>query len=146
LRELVAQERAQNVAPDAMRRLAALLPADSRIADQTAARLRLSTAQRKRLVAAAGRTGDLGTARALAYRLGRDEAVDRLLIMGSDISPLDDWEIPTFPLKGGEIVARGVSAGPEVARVLQAVETRWVGAGFPNKAEVVKMLDEELAQ
>src|SRR5690606_38308115 len=60
LEALIAQERAQGVAPDPLRRLAALLPADPRTADQVAARLRLSATQRKRLVTAAGRKAETG--------------------------------------------------------------------------------------
>jgi len=142
LTNLTVEESRQGVAPDPLRRLAALLPADPKTTDQVAARLRLSAAQRKRLVTAADRT--LDDARALAYRLGRDEAIDRLLLTGADVSPLTGWDIPELPLKGGEIVARGVSAGPEVARVLQAVEARWVDEGFPDRARVEELLVEEL--
>ena len=39
-------------------------------------------------------------------------------------------------LKGGEIVARGVQAGPTVARTMRAVEARWVEEGFPDRARV----------
>ena len=145
LEALVAQEAAQGVAPDPLRRLAALLPADARTADQVAARLRLSAAQRKRLVTAVSREGPPGDARALAYRLGREEAVDRLLLGGAALAPLAGWEIPELPLKGGEIVARGVSAGPEVARILQQIEDRWVTEGFPPRERVTAMLDERLA-
>ena len=83
-------------------------------------------------------------ARALAYRLGMDQALDRLLLTGTDIAPLIGWTIPTFPLKGGEIVARGIKAGPEVARILQAVEDRWVEEGFPGEEGVGQILEEEL--
>lgn len=145
LAALTGAERAAGVAPDPLRRLAALLPADPAIADQVGARLRLSTAQRKRLVTAAGRATEPGDARALAYRLGRDEALDRLLLAGRDVAPLEHWEIPRLPLKGGDIVARGVSAGPEVARVLRAVEAQWVAEGFPSEARVRELLDRALA-
>ena len=53
--------------------------------------------------------------------------------------------MPAFPLKGGQIVARGVHAGPQVARILQAVETRWIAEGFPDEARVHALLDAELA-
>ena len=142
LKALVAEEARQNVAPDALRRMAALLPADPKQADGAAARLRLSTAQRKRLGTAAGRQS--GEARALAYRLGRESALDLLLLAGNDIAPLAGWEIPTFPLKGGEIVARGVGAGPQVAKVLQAVERRWISEQFPPRERVEELLTEEL--
>ena len=74
-----------------------------------------------------------GHTRALAYRLGLEQALDRLLLTGADTAPLKDWAIPTFPLKGGQIVARGVAAGPEVARILREVEDRWVAEGFPTR-------------
>jgi poly(A) polymerase len=140
---LAREELKQGVAPDPVRRLAALLPPEPRTAEQVGARLRLSNAQRKRLATAAGRDG--GDARALAYRLGREEALDQLLLTGRDISPLMNWDIPIFPLKGGDIVARGIGAGPEVARILQAVEARWITEGFPGEARVAELLDEALA-
>lgn len=142
---LVAEEQRQEVPPDPLRRLASLLPADVPLAEQVASRFRLSGAQKKRLALAAGREVPGGNARALAYRLGIDAAMDRLLLAGADTAPLKDWTIPMFPLKGGEIVARGVKAGPEVARILQAVEARWVAEGFPGEERVSTLLDEELA-
>jgi poly(A) polymerase len=144
LAALVGEEARQRVGPDPLRRLAALLPPDPKVAEQVAARLRLSTEQKKRLVAAADRPGEPGDARSLAYRLGRDEALDRLLLAGTDTSPLSGWTVPTFPLKGGQIVARGVSAGPQVARVLRAVEDRWVAESFPDRQRVEALLEEEL--
>jgi poly(A) polymerase len=118
---LVAQEQAQGVAPDPLRRLAALLPADPPLAEQVASRFRLSAAQKKRLATAAGRAEEPGAARALAYRLGRNEAMD------------------------GEVVRRGVEAGPEVARTLRRLEDRWIAEGFPSRDRVLAMLDEAIS-
>ncbi|MCB2060196.1 MAG: CCA tRNA nucleotidyltransferase [Novosphingobium sp.] len=146
LTALVAQEQRQAVGPDAIRRLAAMLPADPALAEQVASRFRLSGVQKKRLTVAAGRNGERGDPRALAYFLGIDQAIDRLLLQNADIAALIDWEIPEFPLKGGEIVARGISAGPEVARILQSVESRWVAEGFPDRDRVAQLLSEELAR
>ena len=145
LPRLVAAEADAGAAPDPLRRLAALLPADPAVAEQVGARLRLSTAQRKRLVSAAARTDGPGDARSLAYRLGREEAIDRLLLTGGSIAPLAGWDIPRLPLKGGDVVARGVGAGPEVARILRAIEARWVAEGFPDAARVQELLAEALA-
>lgn len=142
LAALVAQEQAQALAPDPLRRLAALLPADQALAEHVASRFRLSAAQKKRLATAAARTDQIGDARALAYRLGRSEALDRLLLAGASVSPLADWTIPQFPLKGGEIVARGIKAGPEVARTLRSLEDRWIAEGFPPRERVLEMLVE----
>jgi poly(A) polymerase len=142
---LVAQEQAQGIAPDPLRRLAALLPPDPALAEQVASRFRLSSAQKKRLATAAARSDEQEAPRALAYRLGRSEALDRLLLAGAPVEALEDWDIPQFPLKGGEIVARGVSAGPEVARTLRSIEERWISEGFPPRERVLDMLDEAIA-
>ena len=146
LEALIQHEQAASAQPDALRRLAALLPASAGMAEQVASRFRLSGAQKKRLALAAAREDDAETdARALAYRLGRDAALDRLLLAGASTAPLLNWEIPTLPIKGGDIVARGVKAGPEVARVLRAVEARWIAEGFPDESRVSELLDLELA-
>lgn len=140
-------ETREGVAPDPLRRLAALLPADPPLVDQVGARLRLSTAQRKRLAAAAARSpADTDrTPRALAYHLGRDEALDRLLLAGRSTADLAGWDIPRLPVKGGDVVARGIGAGPDVARTLRAVETQWVAEGFPDAGRVMAILDAVLA-
>ena len=145
LAALVDQEAHQNVAPDALRRLAALLPADVQLAEAVASRFRLSGAQKKRLALAAARDGAAAEARALAYRLGIDAALDRLLIAGADTASLNGWDIPQFPLKGGEIVARGIKAGPEVARVLRQVEAGWIAAGFADSV-IPALLEAELRE
>jgi poly(A) polymerase len=144
---LIAAERRAAVAPDALRRLAALLPADPPVAEAVAARLRLSAAQKKHLsVVAARRADDAADPRALAYRLGLTEARDRLVLAGADCAELHHWIPPSFPLKGGAIVARGVHAGPDVARILRAVETRWIAEGFPDAARIAALLDAELSR
>lgn len=144
LERLVEQERRQSVGPDAIRRLAALLPADRTLAGLVAARFRLSGAQKKRLMTAADREETEREARPLAYRLGREAAYDRLLIGGGDIAPLAGWEAPTLPLRGGEIVARGIASGPDVARILRGVEERWIAEGFPDRARVEQLLAEAI--
>jgi poly(A) polymerase len=147
LAELVAEEQRQSIAPDPIRRLAALLPADKARAVQVAARFRLSGVQKKRLACAAER--DLGQSerpRALAYRLGMDQALDRLLLMGTDIAPLISWAVPRFPLKGGAIVARGIKAGPQVAQILRTIEEHWLAEDFPGDARIEELLREELAR
>lgn len=145
LAQLVAREKAHDMPVDAIRRLAALLPALPEIAGDVAARLRLSRAQRAKLVCLAERTPQDGdNPRALAYAEGIEAARGRLLLQGYDIASLDGWQAPQLPLKGGEIVARGVSAGPEVARILRRVEARWIDEGFPDRDRVLTLLNKEL--
>lgn len=145
LRRLVANESAAGIAPDPFRRLAALLPALPSVAEAVASRLRLSKAQRERIARAAARNADDARhPRTLAYREGIESALDRLLLAGADVASLLGWDVPRLPLKGGEIVARGVAAGPEVARALRRVESRWIDEGFPGRDRVNRILDEVL--
>lgn len=145
LARLIATEAAQDFAPDPVRRLAALLPPSPEVAETVAARLRLSKVQRSRLVSAAERSAsDADKPQALAYRLTPPPAIDRLLLLGADARPLADWKVPVFPLKGGAIVARGITAGPDVAKLLQTIEARWVAEGFPSADRVNQLLAEAL--
>jgi len=121
--------------PDALRRLCALIAPDPVLAEDIANRLKLSNAQRKRMIAVAARAAeDASAPRALAYWQGVEVAIDRLLLGNGDPRPLMDWAPPRFPINGGAIVARGVQAGPEVARILQSAERQWVAEGFPEAA------------
>ena len=142
---VVRWERQNALRPDPIRRLAGLLPPDPDVASKVAGRLRLSNAQKKRLRLAAERQpGDADDPRGLAFRYGLEAANDRLAIIGAGNAVLRDWEPPRFPLKGGEIVRRGVEAGPEVARLMQMVERRWIEEGFPDRERVSEILAEEL--
>lgn len=143
LAPLLANEGRFAVPPAALRRLAALLPADPLVVDKVAARLKLSTAQRKHLAILATRA--TGEPRALAYRHSIEAARDLALLTGVDPGPLANWTVPQLPLKGGEIVARGIGAGPEVNRILRAVEARWVAEHFPDRTRVEQLLAEALA-
>ncbi len=147
LAALIAAEQTFGIAPDTMRRLAALLPALPQIAAAVTTRLRLSRSQRERLASAAQRgVSDAHNPRALAYLEGTDCAIDRLLLTGADPTSVVGWDAPNLPLKGGEIVKRGVQAGPSVARILQSVERRWMAENFPDAPRVSAILDEEMAK
>lgn len=131
--------------PDPVRRLASLLPHDPDAAGAVAKRLRLSKLVTKRLILAAGRNdGDGRNPRALAYRIGLEAARDRLMLANlKDALPLlQDWHVPVFPLSGGAIVARGVKVGPDVARLLQQVEARWIAEDFPDRSRAEAIADE----
>lgn len=147
LAQLILAENTQGFGPDPVRRLAALLPPLGPVAEAVAARLRLSRAQRARLVSAAERQpDDSRNVLSAGYWLGAQSAVDRILLAGGDASKLKDWERPRFPMKGGAIVARGVAAGPQIARIMQEIEARWVAEGFPDEGRVQQMLESMLEQ
>jgi poly(A) polymerase len=118
-----------------LRRLAALLPADPEVAASVAARLRLSNRAAKRLTAAAARSpDDAPAAPVLAYRIGAEEATDRILLGEGEAeaaATLAGWHRPRLRIGGGDIIAMGLAAGPAVARTLQAIEREWAEAGFP---------------
>ena len=143
LAALAPREAAAGVPPDAIRRLAALLPPGA--ANDVGARLKLSNAQRKRLSAATAGVGDEGV-RALAYRAGTEGAVDRLLLAGADPAEVVGWTPPRLPLTGGALVTRGLGKGPAVAAALKAVEDRWVAEGFPDGPRVEAIADAVAAQ
>src|SRR5256885_1586711 len=78
---LILAERRARIGADSLRRFAALLPRDPTLAEDIAARLRLSNKARKRLACAA-RNDLLPTPPALASRFGPQCAIDRLLLAG----------------------------------------------------------------
>jgi poly(A) polymerase len=94
-------------------------------------------------VAASAGAGSEGPA-GLAYRVGVDSAVDRLLLAGGDPTGVIGLAPRRLPLSGSAIIARGVAPGPQVARMLQEVERRWIAAGFPPSADAIA--DDVVAQ
>jgi poly(A) polymerase len=143
LAALVEAEKAAGIPPAAIRRLAALLPADPEIATDVAMRLRLSNRLAKRLSSAADT--DIGVPRneALAYRIGIAEAIDRILLHGTpgpELKALENWQKPRLPVSGGDLIAMGLEAGPVVARTIQAIEEEWMGAGFPGDKAAVRAM------
>lgn len=146
LEALIDAERRAGLGPDALRRFAALLPQDPGVAERVGSRLKLSNKARKRLAKAAGRAPGQSP-QALAYRLGTEAAVDRLLLEGrSDESKaIAKWPVPRLPIGGGALIARGVPEGPEVARTLRRVEDGWVEAGFPGGDRFERIVREALA-
>ena len=139
LAAVVAREAAAGLPGEPLRRLAALLPADAELAATVGTRLRLSNKMVKRLTSAAARGADEGVGAAvLAYRLGRDEAVDRILLGTGDpqeAASIKAWERPRLVVGGGTLIELGLPPGPVVAQTLQEVQRRWAEAGFAESVE-----------
>lgn len=145
LARLAAREALTGIAPDPIRRLAALMPGHAN--DAIGARLKLANAERVRL-ASAIRPELEGKARALAYRIGVERARDRLLLstldddaLRTELDAIREWTPPALPIGGGALIERGVPRGPEVARALRAIEDQWVSEGFPDSARVAELAD-----
>ena len=145
LGRLVADERTAAIRPDPLRRLAALLPSDPATAERIAARLKLSNKAKKRLSSAANQQLGLNP-KALAYRIGVEGAVDRLLLCGrpADARAIAKWSPPRMPIGGGDVIARGIMEGPDVARTLRRIEDAWEAAGFPTGAAFERLVEEAL--
>ncbi len=153
---LVAAERDLGWKPDHILRLAGIIPPDPVRVAAMAQRLRLSNADRDRLVAwAASPALDPAMSESqlarLAYRNGRDGLLDRLdlaLASARARAAIDDealreaggwyrlkkflagWETPGFPVSGADLIALGVPAGPKMGNLLRDMEEKWVDAGF----------------
>jgi poly(A) polymerase len=146
---MVAIEEDQLFETDAVLRLAALLPDDQVGAAQLAERLRLSNADRDRIVAALAPAPALKSwmspreIRRMVYRLGpqvfRDRAklawarADRTAVTPQwrgMIALGEGWTAPKFPLTGDDVVTAGVPKGPMVGQVLREVEEWWIDHDF----------------
>ena len=141
LRNLVAVE----PDPDPLRRLAALIDRD---ADLVAARLKLSSAQRARLIDLTAEpplnlaAGTQAQRRAL-HRLDRELYVDRALLAaartgdGTRLKPLlalaKKWKPVEFPLKGRDLTKLGIKPGPELGKLLGALAAWWEAGDFAAK-------------
>jgi poly(A) polymerase len=157
---LVAIETEMLFTEDALLRLAALLPDDPAAAAALADRLRLSNAQKDRLVAALAPEPKLVSwmspreTRRLVYRLGAQAFCDRItLAWGASERPAattqwrallptaQSWTPPRFPLDGEEVLAAGVPKGPLVGQVMREVEAWWVENDFPaDKLALIERL------
>lgn len=147
LGRLVASEEKAEIEPDGVRRLAALLPGDPDVASDVAARLRLSNKAKSRLASAVAKHSDEDP-RAMAYWLGNEGAVDRLLLSGKadEARTVARWAAPRLPVGGGDLIRRGIAKGPQVARTLRRIEQRWVEQGFPSGDALEAIISEEVSR
>ena len=161
LENLVLIEAENRFAPDAILRLAALLPDEADMARQVGERLKLSGAERARLEGLAAVREKIAAhlsaadVRRLLYRIGVARFRDRVLLSWAAsprgaaaiqwrmlLSIADGWERPRFPLTGREAMAAGVAEGPDVGRVLAAVEAWWLEQDFlPDDAALMEKLE-----
>ena len=151
---LVALERDRLIENDPELRLAALLPVDAKAAASAAGRLRLSNAQKARLVAAAGaqpRVASWMSAREVrraVYELGHRTFYDRVKLAWAAserpatepqwralLALAEGWTRPDFPLTGDDALAAGAPPGPRVGQVLREVEDWWIDHDFPADRE-----------
>jgi poly(A) polymerase len=61
-----------------------------------------------------------------------------------DAAGIKGWKPPRLPIGGGDLIARGIPQGPEIARTLRRIEDAWESAGFPNGREFDQLVDAAL--
>lgn len=147
VRRLAEIEAALGRASDPVLRLAALA---GDAAPKLKERLRLSLVEAGRLADAVQRDeafdprGQEIAAKAFIYRRGAEAFVDGAMIDWAR-SPDDAkdtgraervglpkrWKTPKLPVRGADVIALGLPAGPAVGRIVAAFESWWIAAGFP---------------
>jgi poly(A) polymerase len=148
LKKLVDRETAFGLPGHDIRRLAALIGSSPRTAEDIARRLKFSKTQTRRLISACTQHPPMRPT-ALAYRQGLDEARDALLLGDGtleNLSALENWQRPVFPISGGTLIERGLPVGPIVATTLKDIENQWIDADFPTGPAFEKLVDAALAQ
>lgn len=153
---LIEAEKAFGWQPDALLRLAAIVPPDRERLKALAERLRLSKAEAAvldgwaaapeiapklaetafdRLLYRNGPKGlsmrlRLALASARARGLGDADALAFAGLCQRLLARADKWQKPAFPLTGADVLATGVPAGPDVGTMLARIEDEWVGGNF----------------
>jgi poly(A) polymerase len=136
---------------DGVLRLAALLAGGVATARVVSDRLKLSNADRERLLDLSAATErivsylSIREVRKLLYRIGIARFKDRTFLRWAEdskasnfvqwralLAMADAWERPAFPLTGRDVMQAGVPEGPLVGRILSEVEEWWIDSDFTN--------------
>jgi poly(A) polymerase len=142
--------------PDAVLRLAALLPDDLSAAQAVADRLKLSGADRARLENLTGAATaplsnlPINQVKNLLYRNGAAVFKDKVRLAWAAAAPganaiawrmllavANAWKKPRFPLTGRDVLQAGVPEGPGVGKILDEVEAWWIENDFPEDESVL---------
>jgi len=153
---LIEAEKAFGWQPDALLRLAAIVPPDRERLKALAERLRLSKAEAAvldgwaaapeiapklaetafdRLLYRNGPKGlsmrlRLALASARARGIGDADALAFAGLCQRLLARAEKWQKPTFPLTGADVLAAGAPAGPAVGTILERIEDEWVAGNF----------------
>jgi poly(A) polymerase len=153
LSRLLARESVSKLNASPAARLLTLLPRNAHIVHKFALRLKLSNRMRNEMAALLTVTLPVpAKMRATAYYLGMQTACEVALLYAHDedyqlcLERLADWQTPKFTMKGGDLIQRGLHAGPLVAKTLKQIEEKWVNAGFPNGEDFAAIIDQETTE
>jgi poly(A) polymerase len=158
---LVGVEHLHGWEPDALLRLAAIVPPDAERLADLARRLRLANAERDRLLAFAlaeparpdetdaalqerlyfgDRQGIVDRLRlALGQRHGKSEraAISESAKLGEQLRLAERFDPPAFPLTGEDLKRKGVPPGPELGQTLRELKRAWAASGFVLSREAL---------
>ncbi len=141
--------------PDAMLRLACILGEDKAAREAVITRWKLSNKDATRLThfCYATMEGDAATwAKAEMILHGRDLAIaTALCVAARGEMPhemlrnikliLQEWEIPTFPISGKDLIALGMAQGEDMGTCIKALKQKWADSDYTvNKEELLKHL------
>lgn len=150
---LLAVEETHNFKIDPMLRLMAVIPPRDDVVDGLSTRLKLSGAETKRLMLWTKTPKvEQGTDQKslekffyendnqavldvlqldIATLEGRGAtSADALKIAVGYLQEANNWQRPTLPIKGKDLLALGHEAGPNIGKTIRALETKWVESGF----------------
>jgi len=157
---LIAGEKSGAFATHPLVRLMSMIPPDEARVRSLSARLKLSQKERKRLMDWATlekippNCSPLALSQ-LIYRRGQQAVQDTLKLALATAQDKDaavytallekatNWHKPHFPFKGRDLMEAGITAGPEMGRILKALEEEWIEEGFPAQFHLkdkIKML------
>lgn len=157
LQRLEAFETVNDVAPNVPLRLAALGCRIEEDVLRIVGRMRLSNAERDRMLAAVRAAGslrykpDARAARRMLYSLGREAYGDGVALgfcwsgdsaddgVWRDLQDLPQrWQAPSFPLSGRDIVGRSKLQGRAVGALLEELESWWIKGDFAADEAILR--------
>jgi poly(A) polymerase len=158
-------EAAAGRAPDAVGRLGAFAALTVEDAERLRERLRLSNGEHARIALSAavleGLHGDReprgeNELLRLLFLHGREGAADAMTLAHTESGAAPDaadWSratrflaqsaAPVFPVRGADLIARGVLPGQTLGATLKTLQANWIRAGFPRDPQTVMRLVEE---
>ncbi len=139
---------------DAVLRLSALLPDDAQSVGAIAKALRLSNAQRDRLIAAVAPFDaymDDHSARIMIWQDGAEAFTDRTYraqAAGADANRMQalrqlavEWTVPSMPVGGRDLANMGIKAGPQTGLILKTFTASWLADDFPDHGHNERLLE-----
>jgi poly(A) polymerase len=158
---------AEDGAPDAVRRLAALAVMTAEDADRLRERLRLSNEEHRRLhryavLVAMLKTGDepfdAHAMRRLVAAQDPESLFDAVAALAGEPRPAMTGEavsalrryrsglepVPVFPLRGADLLAKGIERGPRVGALLEEARRAWIAQGCPTGRDAARALLREV--